>query len=159
MKFLSANNYFSYIAFTFFSLASFMVHAHIENTVASNYNLATGESSHYELILSPPGKNTTITFLPIGEGNNTPSIFKVSACINRYSGTAKQGEFHFSGAETDHTDRRLSNLGAFVNEHNLRMWWFHLDTQQILLFNQDAGGLLVLDPSSFISQAKACQSD
>lgn len=159
MKPPSANSYFFYIISTFFSLASFMAHATIENTVVVNYNLATGESAHYELMVSPSGKNTTITFLPTGESNNRPSIFKVTACINHHSGTAKQGELQFSGADTDNTDRRLSNLGAFVNEHNLGMWWFHLDTQQILLFNQDAGGLLVLDPSSFISQAKACQPD
>lgn len=159
MKFLSANDYSFCILSAFLSLATFMAHAHIENTMIVNYNLATGENTHYELIVSPPGENTTVTFLPIEQSNSLPSIFKVSTCIKRNAGTAKQGEFHFSSAETDHADRRLSNLGAFVNEHNLHMWLFHLDTQQNLLFNTDSGGLLVLDPTAFTSQAKSCQHD
>lgn len=159
MKFLSANNYSFFIQSAFLSLTTFMAHAHIEKTLVVNYNLTTGENAHYELIVNPPGKEeeTTITFLPIEQNNNPPSIFKVSACINRSSATAKQGVFHFSSPETAHTDRRLSNLGTFVNEHDLRMWLFHLDTQQNLLFSPNSGWLLVLDPTAFTSQAETCQ--
>lgn len=141
------------------ALSTFTACAHIENTVIANYDLAADTRSHYELIVSPPANNTTVTLIPLEVKNKTPSTFKISACVTRYFGLSKQGEFHFSGADTDQNDLRLSNLGAFVNEHNLRTWWIHLDAQQNLLFNQDVGGLMVSDPSSLTFTRKYCQQD
>ena len=159
MKCQNANNYFFYALPVIAAFTIFTASARIENTIIANYDLEAGTSAHYEMMFSPPGKNTTVTLIPLDTNKKTPSIFKISACVNRYSGAVKQGEFRFSGAETDQNDLRLSNLGSFVNEHNLRTWWIHLNKQQNLLFNQDVGGLIVSDPSSFSFTAKACQPD
>ena len=156
MKYRNVSNHLIYAGA---ALSTFTACAHIENTVIANYDLAADTRSHYELIVSPPANNTTVTLIPLEEKNKTPSTFKISACVTHYFGLSKQGEFHFSGADTDQNDLRLSKLGAFVNEHNLRTWWIHLDAQQNLLFNQDVGGLMVSDPSSLTATRKYCQQD
>jgi hypothetical protein len=51
------------------------------------------QNAHYELIMSPQDKNTAHA-RPSGQ-NNSAVTFKISACINRYAGLSKQGEFHF----------------------------------------------------------------
>lgn len=159
MKCQNASNHcFLYLS----SLAlfcTFMAHARIENTVIVNYDLNTGKNVHYELITSPLNKNTTITLVPLDQSNKTPSTFKVTACINYYAGSSKQGEFHFSTTKTDQNDSRLANFGSFVTEHNLHTWWIHLDAQQNLLFTQDVGGLLITDPAAFTFSTKACHQD
>ncbi|HAT8014133.1 hypothetical protein [Citrobacter rodentium] len=126
--------------------------ANIENTVIANYDLATGKSSHYDLLISQNGAESTVTVLPFGMSDNSPSIFKVSTCINRFAGTTKQGEFRFSAAETNKNDVRLSNIGYFVNEHNLRTWWIRLNDKQNLMFNEDVGGMMIANAGLFNNQ-------
>lgn len=132
---------------------------HIESTEIANYDLASHESSHYELLVSQSGTESTITVLPLGMSNNSPSIFKISACVNRLVGNARQAEFHFSAAETDKNDVRLSNIGYFVNEHNLHTWWIRLNPRQTLMFNEDTGGLLVADAGLFNPHPHRCPLD
>lgn len=138
---------------------TFMVHAHIENTVIANYDLTTGKNVHYELITSPLNKNTTVTLVPLEQNNKMPSTFKITSCINHYAGSSKQGEFHFSTTKTDQNDSRLANFGVFVTEHNLHTWWIHLNPQQDLLFTRDVGGLLITDPAAFNFSTKACHQN
>ncbi|MEG1124989.1 MAG: hypothetical protein RSE62_22965, partial [Citrobacter sp.] len=128
---------------------SFMAQANIEKTVIAEYDLASGKSSHYEMVISAPGKHSTVTVVPLGMSNNIPSTFKVSTCITRASGVSEQREFRFSAAETDKNDVRLSNIGYFVNENNMRIWWIPLNADQTLMFNQEMGGLIVADPKLF----------
>ena len=96
MKCQNANNFFfpALSAFTLFF--TFTAHARIENTVIANYDLTTGKSVHYELIANSLDKSTTITLVPLEQNNKMPSTFKVASCINHYTGSYKQGEFHFS---------------------------------------------------------------
>lgn len=159
MKCQNANNYVFPCLSALTLFCTFMVHAHIENTVIANYDLNTGKNVHYELITSPLNKDTTVTLVPLEQSNKTPSTFKIAACINYYASSSKQGEFHFSTTKTDQNDSRLANFGSFVTEHNLHTWWIHLDTQQNLLFTQDVGGLLITDPSAFTFSTKACHQD
>lgn len=157
MKCQNANNYFFYplgMVTLFFTV---MAHARIENTVIANYDLNSGKNAHYELIMSPQNKNTTLTLIPLDQINKAPSTFKISACINRSASSSKQGEFHFIDAKADKDDLRLAGFSTFVVEHNLHTWWIHLNPQQNLLFTQDVGGLLVTDPSAFIFSTTACQ--
>lgn len=159
MKCQNASKYIFYALPALAVFSCFTANARIENTIIVNYDLAAGSNTHYELVVSPPGKNSTVTLIPLDADKKAPSVFKVAACINRHSGTSKQGEFRFIGAKTDQNDLRLSNLVSFVNENNLRTWWINLNNQQNLLFNQDLGGLIVSDPTSFSFAAKACQPD
>lgn len=119
MKYQNANSYFFSALSVLTLFSSFVAHAHIENTVISSYNLTTGKNVHYELLVSPRNQNTTVTLVPLEQNNKAASIFKISACINRYTGSSKQGEFHFSAAKAAQNDPRLSNFGTFVTEHNL----------------------------------------
>ncbi|WP_196207524.1 hypothetical protein [Citrobacter sp. Res13-Sevr-PEB04-36] len=159
MKYQNANSYFFSALSVLTLFSSFVAHAHIENTVISSYNLTTGKNVHYELLVSPRNQNTTVTLVPLEQNNKAASIFKISACINRYTGSSKQGEFHFSAAKAAQNDPRLSNFGTFVTEHNLHTWWIHLNAKQNLLFTQDVGGLLVTDPSTFLFSTKPCQTN
>ncbi|TKU84162.1 hypothetical protein [Citrobacter sp. wls708] len=159
MKCQNANNFFfpALSAFTLFF--TFTAHARIENTVIANYDLTTGKNVHYELIASSLDKSTTITLVPLEQNNKMPSTFKVALCINHYTGSYKQGEFHFSTTKTDQNDSRMANFGAFVTEHNLHTWWLHITPQQNLIFTRDVGGLLITDPSVFNFSTKACQQN
>ena len=157
MKCQNANSYFLYLLATVTLFFTFMAHARIENTVIANYDLNSGKNAHYALIMSPQDKNTALTLVPLDQNNKAPSTFKISACINRYAGLSKQGEFHFSDAKADKNDFRLSDFSTFIVEHNLHAWWIHLNPQQNLLFTQDVGGLLVTDPSACIFSTTACQ--
>ncbi|MDM3161638.1 hypothetical protein [Citrobacter sp. Cf118] len=156
MKYQNANNYFFCSTGIFSLFFTCTAHAHIENTVVASYDLNSGKNAHYELIMSSQNKSTALTFIPLAKNNEAPSTFEISACINRFAGTTKQGEFHFSDAKADKNDPRLSNFSTFVNEHNLHTWWIHLNPQQNLLFTQDIGGLLVTDPATFTFSTKAC---
>ncbi|WP_213135268.1 hypothetical protein [Citrobacter sp. FP75] len=159
MKYQNANNNFFYSVAIFPLFCTFMAHAHIEKTVIANYDLNTGKNFHYELIMSPQSKSTSLTLIPQEQNNQAPSTFEILTCINRLAGTSKQGEFHFSTAKADKNDHRLSNFSTFVDEHNLHTWWIHLNPQQNLLFTQDVGGLLITDPSAFTFSTKPCQKN
>lgn len=96
MKCQNANSYFLYLLATVTLFFTFMAHARIENTVIANYDLNSGKNAHYALIMSPQDKNTALTLVPLDQNNKAPSTFKISACINRYAGLSKQGEFHLA---------------------------------------------------------------
>ncbi|MDN8598411.1 hypothetical protein Q0A17_03130 [Citrobacter sp. S2-9] len=159
MKSRNANNFIRGAIAASLLLTTFSAYSHIEKTVIASYDLASGESAHYELGLDGVGNQITITLIPMNASNSTPSIFKASSCVNRYSGSAKHGELRFSSAVVDKNDIRMTNLGYFVNEHNLNSWWIHLNTQQNLLFNQDSGGLIVSDTSAFTPGTDNCSDN
>ncbi|POT58648.1 hypothetical protein C3432_12270 [Citrobacter amalonaticus] len=158
MKYKNVNNAFLNALLVCSLFTPFMAQAHIENTIVADYDLATGKSSHYELFVNGTGKQATLTIVPQGSPHNSPSVFKVSACITRTSGNLKQGEYRFSAADADKNDVRLSNISYFVSEHNLRAWWIHLNSEQTLMFNPDVGSLIVSDPKIFNISTSMCQS-
>lgn len=159
MKCQNANNCALYLLAIFYLFFSFMAHAHIEHTVIAYYDLNAGRNAHYQLIMSPQHKNTALTLIPLEHNNQVPSVFEIATCLNRSAESSKQGELHFSNAQADNNDLRLSNFSAFIVEHNLHTWWIHLNPQQNLLYTQDVGGLLITDPSAFTFSPTSCQQN
>ena len=158
MKCRLANKYLSSFALIALMSCSSLARAEIESTVMANYDLSTGKNTHYQMVVSNPGDEPVVTVRPLGGNNNSPSVIKVSACTDRHAGTARQGIFKFSQADTDKTDELLSSIGSYVNENNMRTWWIHLNEKQNLVFNQDLGGLVILDPNAFGLIVRNCKT-
>lgn len=142
-----------------FSLVPLLAQAGISNTILASYDLASDKSTHYQVHIKTQEKQTTFSLTPIGMQDNTPSFFKVFICLDRINDTAKYGEFRVSAVNTNKNDFRMTNVGYFVSEQNMKTWLLKLNDNENLMFNPEVGGLFVTDLNTQDNHINKCSKN
>lgn len=141
----NVNRVLEVIAIFFLSFPAFAA-IPVERTIVAYYDLANHRSEHHEMTTRISGQQTILTFTPIDATSSAaPSRFTVSSCVSSELANVKRGLLVVTAEKTDANDSRLSNVGDFFNDHNLRGAWIPLNPKQYLFFSPETEGMMVMD--------------
>ncbi|HFZ8994026.1 TPA: hypothetical protein ACIPUI_001123 [Citrobacter freundii] len=148
----NVNRFLQAIVLWFFCAAAFA--GQIDKTTIAYYDLANNRSEHYDVNSILNDGQTDFIFMPTGDLAGKLTTFRTTACITSSSAAIKKGIVTIAASKMGSNETRLANMGNFVNEHNLRGAWIHLNARQDLFFSPETEGMMVVAPPSHMNRCQ-----